>query len=328
MTIQTSHGKAFEFTCITALLDTLTDLGIENVSIQNDAPFLTVKHCFQEVESINKKYSVELMMAGKKLSEILLKTEPNLTSFSNTDRLILSIQPDSKGQLGDVRDFLAIRMASSHEIGWQFGVSCKHNHQAVKHPRMSPSIDFGKEWLSQPLTTSDFTNLRNIFGQVDIDRNNGKYNWNDLETQDKLDRYYKPLLEMVIQKIQEHPDQKKMSQHIISYLIGNKDFYKAIYKTNSKELIVQGFNFNGTLNLKSSMSTPLLKVDKLSLPNRVIGVGMKPDSETTLEIFFDKGWQVSMRIHNASTKLEQSLKMDVQLMGTPSIFSYSEKVSL
>jgi hypothetical protein len=31
----------------------------------------------------------------------------------------------------------------------------------------------------------------------------------------------------------------------------------------------------------------------------------------------DNGWQLSFRIHNASTKVEPSLKFDVQFIGMP-----------
>lgn len=31
----------------------------------------------------------------------------------------------------------------------------------------------------------------------------------------------------------------------------------------------------------------------------------------------DNGWQISFRIHNASSKVEPSLKFDVELIGQP-----------
>ena len=32
---------------------------------------------------------------------------------------------------------------------------------------------------------------------------------------------------------------------------------------------------------------------------------------------FDKGWQLSFRIHSASSRVESSLKFDVQIVGLP-----------
>lgn len=38
---------------------------------------------------------------------------------------------------------------------------------------------------------------------------------------------------------------------------------------------------------------------------------------TTLELIIDNVWQISFGIHNASRKVESSLKFDVQLIGKP-----------
>ncbi|MEE0273575.1 MAG: HaeIII family restriction endonuclease [Coprococcus eutactus] len=40
-------------------------------------------------------------------------------------------------------------------------------------------------------------------------------------------------------------------------------------------------------------------------------------STNAVEMFLDNGWQLSFRIHNASTKVEPSLKFDVQFIGMP-----------
>lgn len=54
--------------------------------------------------------------------------------------LELEILSDDKGKLGDVRDVLAIRLLQK----WEIGVSAKNNHKAVKHSRLSNTIDFGE----------------------------------------------------------------------------------------------------------------------------------------------------------------------------------------
>jgi hypothetical protein len=38
-------------------------------------------------------------------------------------------------------------------------------------------------------------------------------------------------------------------------------------------------------------------------------------------MYFDKGWQISFRIHNASTMVEPSLKFDINIVGLPSNLS-------
>ena len=43
-----------------------------------------------------------------------------------------------------------------------------------------------------------------------------------------------------------------------------------------------------------------------------------------VELYLDGGWQFSFRIHNASTKVETSLKFDVQIIGVPVDVVYTE----
>ena len=56
---------------------------------------------------------------------------------------------------------------------------------------------------------------------------------------------------------------------------------------------------------------------KLALPNRLVDITYKQDSLTTLNVILDEGWQLSFRIHNASSKIENSLKFDIQLVSNP-----------
>ena len=50
---------------------------------------------------------------------------------------------------------------------------------------------------------------------------------------------------------------------------------------------------------------------------RIVSLEYKPDSKNTLELYLDGGWQFSFRIYNASTKVESSLKFDIQIIGMP-----------
>ena len=51
----------------------------------------------------------------------------------------------------------------------------------------------------------------------------------------------------------------------------------------------------------------------------------KENSNTTIEVVCDNGWNVSMRLHNASSKVEPSLKFDVNLIALPnSVYASDE----
>ena len=54
------------------------------------------------------------------------------------------------------------------------------------------------------------------------------------------------------------------------------------------------------------------------LPTKFYEIDFKEGQNNTIVVVCDQGWNISMRIHNASSKIEPSLKFDVQLMAMPS----------
>jgi hypothetical protein len=106
-------------------------------------------------------------------------------------------------------------------------------------------------------------------------------------------------------------------RRLIRYLIGRNDFYKIIADDTHKATRVEGVNLYGTLNRPSGAHHSILNVARLRLPSRFYHIDFKAGSETTVEIACDEGWTVSMRIHNASSRVEPSLKFDVNLVSLP-----------
>jgi len=106
-----------------------------------------------------------------------------------------------------------------------------------------------------------------------------------------------------------------VAEKLIEYLIGNQDFYKVIKGSNKVE--IQAYNLHGTLNLPFENVKPKAKVPKLKLPSRLIEVVYQENSKTTLLVTLNEGWQISFRIHNASSRIEPSLKFDINLVSAP-----------
>ena len=84
-------------------------------------------------------------------------------------------------------------------------------------------------------------------------------------------------------------------------------------------MIVKAFNINGELNktvngVKSQYPTPCI-----NLPTRIVEFEMRRGSDNTLNMILDEGWEISFRIHNASKKVETSLKFDIKLLGNPPV---------
>lgn len=62
---------------------------------------------------------------------------------------------------------------------------------------------------------------------------------------------------------------------------------------------------------------PIFKLPISTLPTRIVSLEYKPGSKNTLELYLNGDWQFSFRIHNASTKVETSLKFDIQIISMP-----------
>ena len=84
-------------------------------------------------------------------------------------------------------------------------------------------------------------------------------------------------------------------------------------------VVVKAFNINGELNKTVNGFKSRYKTPKINLPTRIVELDFKEGSDTTLVMILDGGWEISFRIHNASTYVERSLKFDIKLLGNPPI---------
>lgn len=81
--------------------------------------------------------------------------------------------------------------------------------------------------------------------------------------------------------------------------------------------MIHTFNMHDTLNKPAKNKVSAITVPIVKLPTRLVALEFKPGSDNTVEMYLDNGWQLSFRIHNASTKVEPSLKFDVQFVSMP-----------
>jgi hypothetical protein len=312
MTKQTDAGKAFEYALIKQSYNLLSKRNTVKL-IENNSYFVA-KKCYDLFTDYEKDNYIKAANAG---ILHIIELEPKLDySKSISDILSLQLVPDSMGIKGDVRDVLFIRSSQN----WEIGISAKNNNKAVKHSRLSEHIDFGKEWLDINCSRDYFTKISPIFNELENLKKNNCL-WRSLEQ--KHDKYYLPILSAFQNELlrleSENPSQ--VSERLLQYLIGSKDFYKVIKGRNRTE--VYGFNIKGTLNKSVSGLKPKDSVNKLKLPNRIVELKLKPNSKNTLLLICNEGWQISFRIHNASSKVEPSLKFDINLIGQPqSLYSH------
>lgn len=212
---------------------------------------------------------------------------------------------------GDVRDIVIRR----NNIDWEVGLSIKHNHDAIKHSRLSHKLDFGKEWFDNPCSESYWNSVNPIFNMLKSEKEK-KTKWVDII--EKNENVYTPLLQAFIDEINRaYAIDKMMPKKMIEYLIGVEDYYKIVSKDSKRLTLIHAFNMHGSLNKPSSIKVSAITVPIVELPTRLVALEFKPGSENTVEMYLDNGWQLSFRIHNASTKVEPSLKFDVQIIGMP-----------
>lgn len=246
----------------------------------------------------------------------LLSFEPYLqAAIAGTESLVLQMQPDQSGGFGDVRDIVI----ASPRTDWQIGISAKHQHEALKHSRLSPTIDFGEQWFGHQCSRDYFDDIRPVFNLLSELKRDGAL-WSALPQKDTS--IYVPVLTAfrteLLRLDKVHPG--VVAPRMVQYLIGTHDFYKVIKLSNQTKL--QVYNFNGSLNRPCERMQPSIRLERLKLPTRIIELDFKRDAElgtstTTLELVCDSGWQLSLRLHNASSRVEPSLKFDINLVGRP-----------
>jgi hypothetical protein len=308
MASQTTNGKAFEYALLIELHERLKN--VTNVSISENEPFKNAKGCFDSfVENEQDTYKIIASAA----INFLIDIEPRLSNDINKeDILILEIVSDQAGQSGDVRDVLIIRSLQK----WEIGISAKNNHRAVKHSRLSLSIDFGEKWLGVPCSQNYFDEIKPIFQMLtELKAKDKSTKWTSIESMHEV--VYIPILNAFKKELlrldTENPN--IVAENLVQYLIGNEDFYKVI--KGNRKVEIQAYNLNGTLNLPFESVKPKAKIPKLKLPSRLIEIVYQDNSTTTLLVSLNEGWQISFRIHNASSRVEPSLKFDINLVSAP-----------
>jgi hypothetical protein len=309
MATQTKTGKAFEYALLKEFFERLSKPD-NNVNIVNNTSYQTAKSCF---DSFSEDEQGLYLLVSSAAINFLIDIEPRLSnSLNHVDTLQLEIVADGEGQLGDVRDVLAIRLLQK----WEIGISAKNNHRAVKHSRLSQNIDFGEKWIGIPCSDDYFKEIKPIFDFLTKLKSKDKNTkWISIPEMHK--KIYVPILNAFKSELERlcNRNPNIVPQKLVEYLIGNKDFYKVI-KGNQK-VEIQAYNLHGTLNQSFEKIRPKAKIQKLKLPTRLIEIVYDNESDTTLIVSLNEGWQISFRIHNASSRVEPSLKFDINLISAP-----------
>jgi hypothetical protein len=304
----TIKGKAFEYASVLAIVNLVSPIRPIRV-VENRSLEIARKRYLEDISETERSEMVASATAG---IDVILRMEPRILE-DGSDPIEVSIQPDNVAKLGDVRDVLVIR----RDISWEIGVSVKHNHEALKHSRLSEELDFGQHWLGLSTSSDYFDSIRPIFANLRDMQSKG-ITWRSIVR--KKEDVYLPVLESFITELNQlyRAYGGDVTAGLIKYLLGSNgsDYYKLIHHNNHRTRVIP-FNLFGTLNQSSAFEPPKTSIPPIELPTRIIDLSLKENSKTTVILTMDRGWAISFRIHNASTIVEPSLKFDIQLIGQP-----------
>lgn len=300
------NGRAYEYICLVSLADEIGKF--RNVRIVENQSYFAVRSEWDALSVSDKRVYRTSACAA---IPTILELEPRIAEQSD-DVLELLIQPDRRGEEGDVRDILIIRS----DISWEIGLSIKHNHFAVKHSRLSNHIDFGDKWFGYPCSQQYWDRVLPVFNYLQLQKeNNVKFS----ELPDKERDVYIPIISAFVEELQSQYDSHNdVAAKMVEYLLGKYDFYKIISMDRERNTKIQSYNLRDTLNQnaisgrRSSITVPVA-----SLPTRIVSLGIVPNSTNTVELYLDGGWSFSFRIHNAETYVKPTLKFDIQIIGVP-----------
>ncbi|MFQ5661674.1 MAG: HaeIII family restriction endonuclease [Candidatus Paceibacteria bacterium] len=302
-------GKSFEYALLIQFEEKLKNK--TNLEVIKNSAFEIAEDCFNKVSDTDQS---EYLLSASFAVNFLMDIEPRLSNdIGKEDILQLEILTDHSGKSGDVRDVLAIRAVQK----WEIGVSAKNNHEAVKHSRLSAGIDFGEKWFGINVSEEYFNTITPIFQNLKKIReeSSAQKKWSELG--DYHTSIYVPILNAFAKELKKLYEEAptKVAKNLIAYLVGNKDFYKVIKSKNNIE--IHAYNLNGTLNLPFEDIEPKYKIPKVELPTEILGINFKEDNKTTIIVTLNNNWALSFRIHNASSRVEPSLKFDINLLDSP-----------
>ena len=306
---QTVNGKAFEYACLRSLLAHAKALD-KDVSIEASKAFTTAEKAFSAVDDNAK---CEMMAAANAAVKLIVPLEPKLMGGSGTLLLTIAADAAAIGVDGDVRDVLCVR-ADDEE--WAIGISCKHNHEGLRHPRITEDKDFGADWIGVHCSREFMNEITPIINSL-IENGKNEILWSQIDQ--KWDRYYVPILTAYLKEIRRMCNENAtVPEKLLSYFFGANDFYKVIMKSGSRTTTVEGFNMHGTLNAACGKTKAMTKVSVIKMPTRLLDAAFKAGTKTTIILTFDGGWSISMRLHNKDKVAKPtSLAWEVNLEGLP-----------
>ena len=271
-----NRGRAYEYAWMKTLYKALS--AVRKTRVVNNSSLEANQRAWNVMDDEMQRLLETSANAG---IDMILELEPRMSENDGVE-LLLEFQKDEAGTKGDVRD-IVIKGDSSN---WEVGLSIKHNHEAVKHSRLSQRLDFGKEWFGIPCSAQYWTDVKPVFDRLKQEKSKKK-NWADILEKDE--EVYVPLLQAFMDEIQrDYQTDAFMSKKMVEYLIGTDDYYKIVSHDKRRKTSIQTFNLHGSLNQPGKKKKSPHHVPIVELPTELVAMKFKTGSRNTVEMYLNK----------------------------------------
>ncbi|MCC5661730.1 HaeIII family restriction endonuclease [Nostoc sp. XA010] len=235
-----------------------------------------------KLTELNSLLLNELRLAANAL--LLLWLNPQF-QLSKQPSITIDRLPDQNQN--DVTDICLTSKA------WTVNLSLKHNHTALRHQRPGTTpVHCG--YAKNDPQMQHFKQQYRVITQEFMQHIGQAKLFAELPPALIEQHLYTQVCNLVSQFINSHAD--TCATKLFQYLVGNVNYYKIIVDTHARTLNIQQFA-------------------EIQMPTNVIATVNKQ----YVFLSFDNGWEISMRLHTASSQLKNSpsLKFDTKALKNP-----------
>jgi len=293
MTRSNEKGRAFEYILVKTLEESLSSEKIKVIFTERTKKDnIRDKKHFENLEESQKR---DFSLA----SNASLKWMKENNWFINAKEIVIDRLPDREGVNSNVAD-ITLKIGTPEKIEIK-EISLKHNHNALKHPRL-PRLPDQCGITDESIKQKWVKDHNNIW--EDFFKKAGKLcpnatKFSVLKAKDNKfieQNLYKPLITQVIKFLNENGKNESCVKSFFKFITNKLDFYTI--KNEPEQILIKKF-----VNITAPNSFKII----YPYNNRL----------TTFLIEFDNGWNVSLRLHTASkeffrnNKIHSSTKFDV-----------------
>jgi hypothetical protein len=280
------HGRALEFAIVQEICDQL----LQKVVLTQRAKDSQVRDGLHYA-LLSQRMQDDFLVCSQSIYNWL---EQEFT-LSQTNQVNIDRFPDLSGTQGNVSD-IHIKLDLAREIN----LSIKHRNIALKHqrPKTTPQhCGYSRNSQESQRFKTEYERIVEQFAQ----QISGSTKFNELPENIKSNYLYQPICQLITNFINSYCKSQTNAEHLFRFLTGTTDYYKIFFDGHKK--IISIIEFANLPPVKSVLA----KTEK-----------------QYIYLDFSNGWCISMRLHNASSRITKnpSLKFDTQ----PQTISVSETI--